>query len=390
MPISAISRGVRFGAVGSLLLVCGIYATPGIAAEEQVDKPGYLSPPDLVELMESSETVYEIHSVRGAADLDIDDFAELFWPSMGEALPYPQIVVDEDGTRGLGAYQLDESCLKKLVEAEPLFEKQRYAEALTFYQEAVDEFPDCYVAYLHAGDGHYFQGRIEEALPLYEKAVALNPYDFLGHFYRANALLQLERYDEALSAYIRALAMKPHRKSILKVLRARQKDLGIRVVDEPFQPKVLARESEDVVEIYLNPDYAHWTAYGICKAVWIGEPSHREERTGKRKHEWTMTEERQCLFSLLEGYYGFREDGTIDADPALERLLSVVKDGMLDGFVLYEIAYRLYPHIMLLLPEDSFSNVMKYVEAYVLVKNSGDEGSSSPASDLREESEKNP
>lgn len=344
------------------------------AAAEDHERPGHLTPPELYKVAENSKKTYTILTADEDAGLDVDDFAELFWPSMGDATQYPWIDT-EDGSRSLSPYELGEPCLEKLSKAEPFFKNKRYKKAMKLYSEAIEESPRCYVAYSHVGDCHYFQGQAEEALPWYDKVLALNPHDFLGYFYRANTLVRLDRYDEARDAYVQALSMKPHRESILKAVRARSQDLGIRVVDSPFRPQAFARQEKDGIAIYVSPGAAHWLAYGLCKAIWIGEASHREERTGNREHVWSLVEERQCLTSMLENYYALREDDTIDADPETERLLSILKDEMLDGFVMYEIASRLHPHTMLLLPEEMFADVVDYVRTHVLV--SDHEGGSS-------------
>ncbi len=343
------------------------------AAEAQ--RPGYLSPPELYKVAEDSENTYTILTADESVDVDVAEFADLFWPSAGDTPRYPWIEA-ENGSRNLSSYELGESCLEALSDAEPFFKDKQYEKALTLYLKAVQESPDCYVAYLGVGDGHYFQEQFEQALPWYDKAIALNPYDFIGHFYRANTLLRLRRYDEARETYVQALAIRPHRESVLKVAKARQEDLGVQVVDEPFQPKAFARKEGDGIAIYVSPESpAYWLTYGLCKAIWIGEPSHREERTGRQEHVWSLTEERQCLKSMLESYYALREDGTIDSDPFAERLLSLFERELVDGFVLYEIAYRLYPHAMLLLPEEMFSDVVEYVNAEVLVGDHAGEGS---------------
>jgi len=360
---SSTTLTITIGAVATLVLVS---CSPAFCGEQQ-DRPGYLTPPELFKVAESSENTYTFSTVEEATGLEVDSFAELFWPPLGDSIRYPWIDT-EDGQRNLSSYTIEESCLETLQKAEPLFQDKKYAQALALYRKAVEESPDCYVAHLSVGDAHYFQGQLDEALECYDRAIALNPYDFLGHFYRANALLRLGRFEEARFGYVRALAMRPHRESILQVTRARQEDLGIRVTGEPFRPKALARQEDDGVWIYIDPEAPHWLTYGLCKAIWIGEPSHREERTGSTEHVWSLVEERQCLMSLLEAYHAHRSEGDLGPDPALERLLAILEDGMIDGFVMYEMASRLYDHSMLLLPDEMFEEVLGYVDAHVLVR----------------------
>ncbi len=109
-------------------------------------------------------------------------------------------------------------------------------------------------------------------------------------------------------------------------------------------------------------------AYGLCKGIWMGEPAHRSERVDGTEHRWTSIEERQCLASLLESYSGNREYGTVPPDPTMDRLMDIVRDHMLDAYVIYELGSRVYPDIVLLMPEDSRDLIFDYVNSYVVTK----------------------
>ena len=234
------------------------------------------------------------------------------------------------------------------------------------YLKATKKYPKCYLAFSSLGDTYYFEGDAVQALALYEHSLELNPYDFLGHFYKANTLFKLARFDQARREYLSALAMKPHRESITRTVRDRVPNLGESFTDRPFMPRALARQEDGHIGIYSSLSAPHWMTYGLCKAVWIGEPGHREARTSNTEHVWSLIEERQCLLSMLEMYYSLREEDEIDPDPDLERIFSVAESGMLDGFILYEIAYRMYGDIMLLYPDQMMEKVSEYVSLHVL------------------------
>lgn len=351
----------------SLLLVLSfqlLCTGPGRAETENDN--GYLSPPELYKLMEESEQTYRLNALEALGDLRAEDFASIYWPSSGNGLAFPWIAVQENGSRSLLNYDLGEGCEAILRKAEPHFDAERYEKARNFYIKAKDKFPKCYLAYSSLGDTYHFEGNSLEALSWYKKSIEINPYDFRGHFYKANTLYNLARFDEARAAYLVALAMKPHRESMTGVIQDRVTSLGEKFVDRPFIPRALARQEKDYIGIYASPDTPYWITYGMCKAVWIGEPAHREARNGNTEHVWSLLEERQCLFSMLETYYSLREEGELEPDPELERILAAAENDLLNGFIFYEIAYQINGDLMILYPDKVMDEVLKYISHYVL------------------------
>jgi len=349
-------------------ILMSIALASGSHRAEEAGRAGYLSPPELIKLAEGSERTYMLRPIEELGDLRVENFAEVFWPSMADSSEYPRISTDNDGRRTLSEYDLEEDCRNLLMEGESLFDSRQYDEARPIYERAAKMFPTCYVAHSHVGDCHYFQNDSAKALTWYRKALSLNPHDFRNHFYIGNALFKLNRLQQARDAYVQALALRPHRESVVKALRARADKLGIHVVDQPFVPRALAREEDGQIGVYVDGSSPYWLVYGLCKGVWIGEPEHRQKRTGDTKHVWSLVEERQCLMSMLESYYAVREDESVERDPEMERILESLKSEVLDGFVLYEIAYRLHGHATLLLPREVFDDVVKYVDLQVLAE----------------------
>lgn len=355
-------RAEALGVLGGLLplLLLG-------AAGEKPKDADYLSAPELFELMEKSKVKYVIRSLEELREVKVEEFASVMWPAIGGDTAYPWVEVSGDGSKHLRSYPLEEGCTTLVAQAEAHYEKKEYAEAAGLYEKATRDFPRCYVAYLYAGDAWLFRDKPAEALLWYDKAIELNPYDFRGPFFKATALRKLGRGAEAREAYVRALALRPHRESVLKAIRQNASELGIRFDDVPFLPQTLARQEGKKVAIYVGPDRPYWLVYGMCKAVWLAEPQHRTERTGTEDRQWSLTEERQCLASLLDNYFGLREKKEVPADPALDRLFAILRHNMIDGFVLYEIAYRVSPDALRILPDDLFQQMLDYVRTFVVV-----------------------
>lgn len=358
---------------GSLFLILVLqFLSPGMSRAETKEENGYLSPSELFAVMDKSEQTYELQDAEALGDLKAEDYASVYWPSNEGGVQFPWIELDGHGGRSLSGYDLGEGCVSILAKAEPHFDAKNYEKSRKLYLKATNKFPKCYLAYASLGDTYYFNGNALEALPWYLKSIELNPYDFRGYFYKANALHALARFDEARAAYLTALAMKPHRESITGAIKERLADIGAEFIDSPFTPRALARQEKDKIVIYTSADTPYWMVYGMCKAVWIGEPAHREARTGDREYSWSLQEERQCLFSMLESYYASREEGELESDPEMERIFAVAKDDLIDGFILYEIVYQIHGDFLILYPDSLRDEVLKYVTLHVLPARSAD------------------
>jgi hypothetical protein len=130
-----------------------------------------------------------------------------------------------------------------------------------------------------------------------------------------------------------------------------------------LKPRALARQEEGAVGIYADMDEPSWLGYGICKAVWIGEPSHRQEMIGSTKHRWTSREETECIAALATGYLRYREK---KQDPALERLLAIIEEGYASELIVYEAASRMAPHVTLTLDGSQRQRMQAFVLKHVL------------------------
>src|SRR5262249_35069211 len=188
------------------------------------------------------------------------------------------------------------------------------------------------------------------AVEIYDRGLALNRDDFRLHFFRADALFAQGRDADALAGYVRALVLRPRRPSVLGNLNRAAGRLGIVVRAHPFLPHASVSVEGDRIEV--DYDDGPWRYYGLCKALW------RHERGG----EWSTGEEHDCLGVLLDAYH--EAHGAPDA--ALDRLAAIVRDGLLDEFIVYEIGSRLFPDLTLLLADSQREQVRTFVERYVV------------------------
>ncbi|MER3435672.1 MAG: hypothetical protein C4288_20350, partial [Leptolyngbya sp. ERB_1_1] len=86
---------------------------------------------------------------------------------------------------------------------------ERYEEAITSYDKAVEIKPDKHEAWNNRGVALSALGRKEEAITSYDKAVEIKPDYHKAWDNRGDVLVELERYEEALASYALAIEINP-------------------------------------------------------------------------------------------------------------------------------------------------------------------------------------
>ena len=332
-----------------------------IASAEPRERPHFLRPDEMYKRMAASPVKYEVHGLTDLKDVPVDHLAEALWPERSPRIELPTVRVME-GHREVVPYEIDPKSAALLDEAEADFQAQRYPPAEERYRKAIQISAQNYVAWSHLGDSALNQGKGKDALEDYEKAIALNPYDYRSWFYKGDALALLKRRKEEMDAYATSLALRPRSPILSQKLR----HAGMAAHDDFIQPRGFARREGDGVGIYAEVGHgAHWMAFAMCKGLWIGEPSHREETLGDGVR-WSSFEETECLASLIAAYEAGRSKKDFRADPNLEVLSKIgLKDHMLDELAVYELGSRLDPHITLLLNDEQRARLKEYIRKYV-------------------------
>jgi tetratricopeptide (TPR) repeat protein len=327
-----------------------------------------LSSSDILKRMNASHVLYSVKEAK-EAHVAAEDFATLLWPPAPPPHERPWIGTDAQGRRTLGIYEPPKAVREEMKVAERLFEKNNLESAALVYEEVLKTAPDCYVAHLYLGDCALALHDPGRALRHYEQAVALNPNDYQAHFFRGDALFKLGRPRDAIEAYTEALVDRPNHRLLIESLLERARELGVTVHDDGLAPGGMARrghKSIDVITADAEPNAA-WLAYASCKALWLGEPSHRREMGVKDAVAWSSAEERECLVNLAAVYAAGREKQTQPREEALDRLVQATRSGLLDAFVIYEIGARMEPQITLTLNDAARARIREYVSRFVIV-----------------------
>jgi len=316
-----------------------------------------LGPKEIVARIEASPRKYDIREPESPVPQWLQQNAMVMWPQLRPPLD----VVMRDGKDVVAGRQPPVELLRGIEQA---FAEKRYMDAEKGYARVLAKFPGDYVITLAWGDAAYFDSRTVVALGRYEAATKLAPLDLHGWWYRANALLALGRKKEAIDSYVKALVLRPRHVPLLNSLESRVDAIGLRVAEPIFLPQARVGISGDdvVVTVLASP---HWLAWGLCKALWLGEPSFRKEQTGTEEHRFSIEEERMCLANLLATYLARSKGEPID--PAVERVLAVQKAGLLDALIVHELASRGFENVAATLEDKGRAALEAYVRKFVLV-----------------------
>ncbi|WP_342381207.1 tetratricopeptide repeat protein [Myxococcus stipitatus] len=315
--------------------------------------------------MEASAVAYRVEG----RDSPPGGWADQLWPQRVSARDAPR-VKEENGERVVVDWPGNPPAVNALLdEAEPHFEARRYAQAAKLYEQATNTCPDCYLAWNFRGDAALFSGDAATALEHYRRAIQVNPNDHRSWFFQGNALARLGRFKEALDSWAWCLVLNP-RYGVIRDMFRNNAGLGIAVLGEAIVPRGYAEREGEGISVQFDPDHdPSWLAFANCKALWLGEPSHRQEMTGSVDERFSTLEEVECLGSALVVHGGRKDKAGSEhsSDPSLERLTAITQDGMLTEAVLFEVGTRIHPQIVLTLDDDVRQRLKAYVLKHVLV-----------------------
>jgi tetratricopeptide (TPR) repeat protein len=335
---------------------------PAAERSASFQRGDYLMPAQVMKRLEDSAVQYRLEP----RDSPPGGWAEQLWPQLIEPLPVPRVVL-EDGHRILQEWPGHPEAEAIIGRAEEHYRARRFAEAAKLYEQAIAVCPDCYLARAYLGDATLFGGDAAGALVHYRRAAEINPHDYRLYYFQGSALARLGRVEEAIEAWVWSLVLNP-RNPIIRQFFRQNLELGLLIRDDVIVPRGFARKEGEEVLVEFDPDYgAAWLAFANCKALWLGEPSHRKEMTGREEHSFTSTEETECLLSAAVVHEAQKEQKEARVDPSLERLVEIMRDGMVTELVLFEMAARVHPQYILTLGDEDRQRLRTYVLRYVLV-----------------------
>ncbi len=293
----------------------------------------------------------------------------VMWPP--SVKPIPDVTRRPDGTLApQPPASLKVAILVTAAERE--FQQQKYDEAKQAYQEALDSQPDYAAALIGLGDCAFHDGDYAAAEAYLRRAHDATPLDHLPLFLLADTLDKLGRYDEAREALTESLELRPRNKPTLVLFHRLAPHLDVAVRDEPFEPKAIARLENGELGWQIAKDAGAngvlWSLFATCELFGpADDPASkiRLEHLQPISSSWTLKREVGCVAELAQLYREAIPKGGAQPELALEAL-AALEPGELEGFVLYEIAPRMDPHIALRLPEALRAELRDYVRKHVV------------------------
>ncbi len=325
---------------------------------------GMLSFEQMLDLMHHSKVSYAITPVPTDSVLDLA--MNVLTQRQRRYTAAPRVSV-ENGVPTISNWVWEGLSPEVDAQAAQDFSANNISAARADYQKVLKASPDCYIAVANLGYCFMLEGKTDSAIAYYDKAIEMSKIDFLPYYYKADALYKAKRYEEARQAMIDVLTLRPRYAKALQQLRE-MPNLGVTVHDSLFAPKGFAYKEPNRVLIECPSDtmLEPWRAYAIGKAIWLGEPAHRDSLTGSSSLSWSVLHEVECFGALLESYEHLRGKHPPLAD--IEKIEAVTSDNLLNACTLYEIGSRFDEDIMLTVDPSIRVSVRMYVEKYILPK----------------------
>ncbi|MFT3837534.1 MAG: tetratricopeptide repeat protein [Myxococcaceae bacterium] len=336
------------------------------------DRPQYLGPKEIIELLEKSPNQYKIASETAPLEQWSQQNAKLLWPAARQEVAFPTVQVGPDGRKKVTEWHAEAAAQALMNTAEEAFQAGDCEKARQGYDAVLAKFPKHYAAMMGQGDCAAHGRDYELAFKWYSKAAPLLPSDHHNFWYRADCELARGNKAEAIKLYVHALALAPRSEGLRSGLESRQAALGVTLRTDNFLPYARVEREGDAITIKISKGSAKqpvsmtsWLAWGDCKAAWLGEPEHRKAITGSTAITFSSMEETECLGNLAISYDLNEKDK--GADDVARFVDQVWKAKMLPEMLIFEIASRVDPHIVLTLPDDELPKLENYVRKFVLV-----------------------
>ena len=119
------------------------------------------------------------------------------------------------------------------------FSDQRYDDAITYYTQAIHNGNREYSCYSNRSAAYFKKGDLLKALEDAGQCISIKPSYHKGHIRRVAVYHQMEDYEDAIAAYKEGLQHCPEEKTLLRGLRAAEKQLKRQQRPEHDEEKVL-------------------------------------------------------------------------------------------------------------------------------------------------------
>lgn len=247
-------------------------------------------------------------------------------------------------------------------DAEPWYEKaeahfaaKAFDSARFCYEKVLEVDPAFTKAMTYVAQMYGILGNLDQSAEWYRRAIQANYIDYLAHWMIADIYTMQDRIPEAVDEITIASVLNRNNPRLRKKQFEIYEKAKLSGEDWCFNPQMELSWDEDKITIGFDEA---WIGYALPKAVWAFEPGYRKSM-GEGDSEFSMLEERECLYNLLIAM----DNAKIKTKnyPDLAMLKKTVDAGFFSEYILYEILLPQYPMTANQLPEEVILGIKDYV-----------------------------
>ena len=259
-----------------------------------------------------------------------------------------------DSNRTLQTYTLSDEAQKLLDSAEGYLKNNELDSTLVRYQACLKIEPQYKMLYTLIGDVFFIMKKYDSAGYYFQLSLDSNFFDYTTHWFYADYLAETGELSKGLEQItIAHILNRNHPDIYLKLLSLRKRS-GKDWDEWYFEPQYDLGKEGNQVFIYFDPIAGGNLGYILVKAIWQYEPAYKQRMLGAAyfKDAVTSLEEEEALFTNLP---------SMDTNTVF---MSLLDEGYLPEFVIYEILSRKYPYMIYTLSDSTFVRVIEYVNKY--------------------------
>lgn len=320
----------------SLILSCS-----NLFSQSGENKKYIFSPDEILKIMDVSKIQYEIKELEDRSYLDNFKPIQLS----------DQFYIIKDGdNKTLMKYSLSSDGNAAYGKAEDAYKAANYDQAINLYKDVLKIDKDYNKIYTLLGDMYYMKRNYDSAEYYFKYAIEKNFVDYTAHWFLADTYMKTDEKDDAAEEITIAHLLNRNHDNIYKAMKNYRKANDQPWKDWSITPRCKTYKDGDKVIIETEPD---WLGYACCEAVWKYEPGFAMNIIGQNYTDSTFSyeKEKSCLAATL-------------TSEKMKYISKIVEDGYFEEMVWYEVLSKKVPAGMLLLPEDFFNRIVKYINKY--------------------------
>ena len=240
---------------------------------------------------------------------------------------------ESPGSSDSPQYSMNAQAEKTMREAESLFARSKYDEAIKLFEKVLTLDPKVYQAAVSGGDCFVAKSDWESAEKWYQRAIAIDPNRETAYRYSATPFMKQKKYDQARERYIEAYIVEPYSRmstrGINQWAEVTGKDLRHPSVEVPdftldAKGKAVPKAKIDANDTAAAP----WLAYFAAREGWTND-KFTKVYPKEQKYRHSLQEEVDSLRAAVRSAQEKKS-----SNKQFEMIAQIDRDGLLEAFVL--------------------------------------------------------